>query len=84
MSYLGQRLKPQIMTLHSLNLMAPRKASIAIHHKCDMLGDRSLAYRADEELPELVDAPFDGGRVHGPFAELVEVHGGHGGGKLCL
>lgn len=40
-----------------------------------MFGDGSLSYTPNEEFTKLVGPPFDGRRVGGPFAELVEVEG---------
>lgn len=40
-----------------------------------MFRDWSLSYTTNEEFAELVGPPFDGWRVGGPFAELVEVEG---------
>ena len=65
------------MPLDRLNLIPSRKASIPIHHKRDMFWDGPLPHAPNKEFAKLVDAPFDGRRVGGPFAELVEVEGGH-------
>lgn len=59
-TYLRQRLKPQIMALHPLDPLLPRKPPIPVHHERDMLRDGTLLQRPDKELAEMLQTPFDG------------------------
>ncbi len=52
-------LEAQVMTFDRLNLMCPSEPSIAIHDKGHMLRNWPLSKGTDEQLPQLLDGPFD-------------------------
>ncbi len=47
-----------MVAFNSLDLMAPSKTSIAIHHKRNVLRNRPLLDGANRQLMELVEEPF--------------------------
>jgi hypothetical protein len=65
--------------LNRLDVVVSRKASVSVHDKSDMLRDRALLKGANEELPQLADAPNGRRRRCEPFADSGVVEGvGHG------
>lgn len=58
-----QSFEAKIVPFNRFYPMAPSKSSIPVHNKGNMLRDRSLACSPNDELAELRDAPFYGGRL---------------------
>ena len=73
-----------MVTLDSFDLMVSSKASVAIHHKRNVLGDRALLDGANGQLVELVRDPFCWRRAEDPVADMGEVEVRHGAGELLL
>lgn len=49
-SYPSQRLKSQIVSFYSLNVVIPSKPPVAVHDKRDMLGNWALLKGPDEQF----------------------------------
>ena len=56
--YLGQCLKPQVMSLYYLDVVLARKSPIPVHDEADVSWHGTLLERADEQLADLGDCPF--------------------------
>lgn len=54
--------------------MCPSKSPVSIHNKGNMLRDRALLERSDEQLSEMRNGVFDRRRREEPFPESGQVH----------
>lgn len=57
---LGKSFKAHVVAFDGLNVVAARKAAVAVHYEGDVLWDRALTERVDEEGFELEGGPFEG------------------------
>ena len=66
------------MPLYGLNVVVSCNPPVSVHHKRNMLRDRSLFERADEDLSQLPYCPCDWRRGSEPLVYARVVNGAHG------
>lgn len=77
-TYTSERLKTQVVPFYSLNVVISRKPPVAVHHEGNMLRNRPLLKRANEQLSQLSYGPCNGRRGCEPLVYAGIVQRAHG------